>query len=77
MVVYLQPLLFGPMTVDGHHPIYGNNPSKIFISGTKRLVTLGLGMKHCGFWLNNVCSNDTMLTYVFKKPQGQLKSNLM
>ena len=34
----------GHMTKIAATPIYGNNPSKIFFSRTRRLMTLGLGM---------------------------------
>ena len=41
-------------------PVYGKNPLKIFFSGTKEPITLGLGMQHRGFWPNKVCSNDDL-----------------
>ena len=47
-------------------PIYGKNPLKIFFSGTKWPVTLGLGMQHLGHKPNKVCSNnDLELTLTF------------
>ena len=41
-------------------PIYGKNPLKVFFSGTKDPVTLGLGMQHWGLGPNKVCSNDDL-----------------
>ena len=38
----------GHMTKMAATPIYGNNPLKIFFSGTKGPMTLGLGMQHLG-----------------------------
>ena len=38
----------GHMTKMAAMPIYGKNPLKIFFSRTRRLMTLGLGMKHQG-----------------------------
>ena len=35
---------FGHITKMAATPIYGKNPLKIFFSGTRRLMTLGLGM---------------------------------
>ena len=39
-------------------PIYGKNLKKIFFSGTKRLMTLKLGMHHRVLKYYQVCSND-------------------
>ena len=39
-------------------PIYGKNLKKIFFSGTKRPVTLNLGMQHRVLEDYQVCSND-------------------
>ena len=49
---------FGHMTKMATTPIYGNNPLKIVFSRTRRLMTLGLGIKHwrCGPY--QVCTND-------------------
>ena len=49
---------FGHMTKMATMPIYGKNPLKILFSRTRRLMTLGLGIKYlvCGFY--QVCSND-------------------
>ena len=38
-------------------PIYGKN-LKIFFSGTKRLMTLNVGMQHRVLEVYQVCSND-------------------
>ena len=41
-------------------------PSKIFFSGTKGSMTLGLGMQHQPLGPNKVCSNDYLeLTLTF------------
>ena len=39
-------------------PIYGKNFKKILFSGTKRLMTLKLGMRHRVLEYYQVCSND-------------------
>ena len=39
-------------------PIYGKKPKKIFFSGTKRPMTLNLGMHHRVLEYYQVCSND-------------------
>ena len=47
-------------------PIYGNNPSKIFFTGTGRSISTKLGMYHLGLLPIIVCSNDdpgVTLTY--------------
>ena len=49
---------FGHMTKMAAMPIYGKNPLKIFFYGTRRSMTLGLGMKHGGCEVYQVCSND-------------------
>ena len=41
-------------------PKYGKNPLKIFFSGTKGSMTLGLGMQLRGLGPNKVCSNDDL-----------------
>ena len=48
----------GHMTKMAAMPIYGKNPLKIFVSRTRRPMTLGLGMKHQGCGAYQVCSND-------------------
>ena len=42
----------------GHMTIYGKNLKKIFFSGTKRPMTLNLGMHHRVLEYYQVCSND-------------------
>ena len=39
----------GHMTKMATTPLYGKNALKIFFSGTKGPMTLGLGMQHMGF----------------------------
>ena len=60
---------------DGHHTqIYGKNPLKIFFSGTKGSMILGLGMQHQGLGPNTFCSNDYFgFTFTF----FMTKSNLL
>ena len=54
-------------------PIYGKNPSKIFFSGTKGPVTLGLGMQHWRLGPNKVSSNDDLqLTLIFFTARSNL-----
>ena len=48
----------GHMTKMAAMPIYGKNLKKIFVSGTKRSVTLKLGMQHRVHECYQVCSND-------------------
>ena len=48
----------GHMTKIATMPIYGKNLKKIFFSGTKRLMTLNLGMHHRVLEYYQVCSND-------------------
>ena len=48
----------GHMTKMAAMPIYGKNYKKIFFSGTKRPMTLKLGMQHCVLEYYQVCSND-------------------
>ena len=48
----------GNITTMAATPIYVKNPSKIFFSGTKVPMNLGLGMKHWGLGSIKVCSND-------------------
>ena len=57
-------------------PIYGKNPLKIFFSRTRRLMTLGLGMKHWGCRAYQVCSNDDpRLTLTYFTPRSNLLPN--
>ena len=46
------------MTKMAAMPIYGKNLKKIFFSGTKRPMTLNLGMHHRVLEYYQVCSND-------------------
>ena len=48
----------GHMTKTAAMPIYGKNLKKIFFSGTKRPMTLKLGMQHWVLEYYQVCSND-------------------
>ena len=59
------------MTKVAATPIYGKNPLKIFFSGTKGPMTLGLGMQHRAFGPNKICSNDDLgltLTFFTARP---------
>ena len=61
------------MTKMAATPIYGKNALKIFFSGTKGPITLGLGMPHWGLGPNKVCSNDDLgLTLTFFTPRSNL-----
>ena len=52
------------MTKMAAMPIYGKNLKKIFFSGTKRPMTLKLGMQHRVLEYYQICSNDDPgLTY--------------
>ena len=56
----------GHMTKMAATPIYGKNPSKIFFSGTGRLISTKLDMLHLGLQPYIICSNDdtgVTLTY--------------
>ena len=56
----------GHMAKMANTPIYGKTPIKIF-SRTRRQMTLGFGMYHCGCEAYQVCSNDdprSTLTYL-------------
>ena len=48
----------GHMTKMAAMAIYGKNLKKIFFSGTKRPMTLNLGMHHRVLEYYQVCSND-------------------
>ena len=50
----------GHMTKMTATPIYVKNPLKIFFSGTKGPMSLGLDMQHWRFGPNKVCSNDDL-----------------
>ena len=55
------------MTKMAATPIYGKNPSKIFLSGTGGQISTKLRMKHWGLQPIIVCSNDgprVSLTYL-------------
>ena len=49
---------FGHMTKMATTPIFGKNPFKKKNSRTRRLMTLGLGIKHWGCGPYQVCTND-------------------
>ena len=52
-------------------PIYGKKLKKIFFSGTKRPMTLKLGMQHWVLEYIQICSNDDpglTLTYFTARP---------
>ena len=48
----------GHMTKIASMPIYGINLKKILFSGTKRPMTLKIGMRHRVFKYYQICSND-------------------
>ena len=48
----------GHMTKMAAMPIYGNNLTKTFFSGTKRPMTMKLGMQHRVLKYYQTCSND-------------------
>ena len=48
----------GHMTKLAAMPIYGKNLKKTFFSGTKRPMSLKLGMQHRVLEYYQVCSND-------------------
>ena len=49
---------FGHMTKMATTPVFGKKPLNIFFTRTSRLMTLGLGIKHCGCRPFQVCTND-------------------
>ena len=66
----------GHMTKMAATPIYGENPSKIFFSRTRKPMTLGLGMYHLGCGANQVCSNDDpRMTLTYLKSRSNLLPN--
>ena len=72
--VFLRGL--GHMTKMAAKPIYGKNPSKIFFSRTKGLMTLWLGMLHWGLGPIIVCSNDDpRLTMTYFTTRSNLVSH--
>ena len=61
---------FGHMTKMATTPTYGKTLKKIFFSGTRRLMTLGLGIKHWGYGPYQACTNyysGLTLTYFIVK----------
>ena len=63
----------GHMTKMAAIAIYGKNLKKIFFSGTKRSITLKLGMKHWVHGYYQVCSNDdTGLTLTYFTARSHL-----
>ena len=66
----------GHMTKMAATPIYGKYPLKIFLSKTRRLMTFGLGMLHCGCKAYQVCSNhDRRLTLAYLTSMSYLLTN--
>ena len=60
----------GHMTKMAAMPIYGKNPSKIFFSGTRGLISKKLGIKHRWLKYYNVYINHdpvVTLTYLTTK----------
>ena len=56
----------GHMTKMAATPIYGNNPSKIFFSGTTESISTKDGMKHWGLKYYNVFINhDPVMTLTY------------
>ena len=56
----------GHMTKMAAMPIYGNNPSKFFFSGTVGPISTKLGMKHRGLEYYNVFINyDLWMTLTY------------
>ena len=65
----------GHMTKMAAMPIYGKNPSKIFISRTGGSISKKLGMKHRWLKYYNVHINhDPVMTLTFFLRQGQHRS---
>ena len=68
----------GHMTKMAATPIYGKKRLKIFFRRfrTRRLMTLGLGMKHWGCGAYQVCSNDDpRLTLTYLTSRSNLLPN--
>ena len=62
----------GHMTKMAAMPIYGKNPSEIFLSGTNGPIYTKLGMYHRGLLRIIVCPNDhPVLTLTYFK--GKIK----
>ena len=58
------------MTKKAATPNYGKNPSKIFFSGTKGPMVLGLGMQHWGYRPNKGRKSDNLglpITFFYGK----------
>ena len=54
-------------------PIYSKNLKKVFFSGTKRLMTLNLGMQHRVLKYYQICSNhDTGMTLTYFAARSNL-----
>ena len=67
----------GHMTKMAFMPVYGKNLKKIFFSGSKRPMTLNLGMQHWVLEYYQICLNDDnglTLTYF---SQGQIWSLML
>ena len=65
----------GHMTKMAAMPIYGKNLKEIFLSGTKRLMTLKLSMHHRVLEYYQVCSNDDPgLTLIYFTARSNLVS---
>ena len=63
----------GHMTKMATMPIYGKNLKKIFFFGTKRPMTLKLGMQHRVLEYYQVCSkDDTGLTLAYFMARSNL-----
>ena len=66
----------GHMTKMATTPINGKNSLTIFFSGTKRPMTLGLGMYHWGYGPYQVCTNDeSRLTLTYFMARLNLNPN--
>ena len=66
----------GHLTKMGDMPIYGKKPFNIFYFRTRRLMTLGLGMKLWGCWVYQVYSNnDPRLTQTYLTSRTDLLPN--
>ena len=65
------------MTKMAAMPIYGKNLQKFFFSGTKRLMTLKLGMQHRVLEYYQVCSNDHPGLTLLILRQGQIWSLML
>ena len=68
---------FGHMTKMAAMPIYVKNLKKIFFSGTKRPMTLNLGMQHWVLEYYQVCSNDDLGLTLIYFTAGQIWSLIL